>query len=277
VSLTQGRFTQTLDFGAAAFGPDSRWLEIDVRSPAGAGAYVTLAPRQPMTAAPVAWFAARPWTTTGTNVSYTGGNVGIGTTAPLGPLDIRSGGFSFVRVDALNGDLHANGGADGFFGIYNDGTSTGRTEIIGQNIVRLAVLNTGNVGIGTNTPGARLDVRGDIRLGPTGQYRATSGEENLRIVRGIVDPNNNNTGPAGILAGSGFTVAQEGAGRILVTFAVPFAGIPAVSGSVQHNAGFSAAWITASDLTISQVRIEVMSETGNNANHPFSFIAVGPR
>ena len=57
VALAQGRFTQELDFGAAAFGPDARFLQIDVRSPAGSGSYVTLSPRQRVTTAPVAQFA----------------------------------------------------------------------------------------------------------------------------------------------------------------------------------------------------------------------------
>lgn len=275
VSLVQGRFTQNLDFGPAAFGGSARWLEIDVRSPAGAGTYVTLSPRQEMTAVPSAWFSARPWVTNGTSVSYTGGFVGIGTTSPLAPLDVRSGTSSFVRVDAVHGDIQANGGLDSAFGIYNVGASTGRTEIIGQNTVRLAVLNTGNVGIGTSTPAARLDVRGDIRLGPTGQYRALGGEENLRMVRGIISPNPNNTGPVQIVAGSGFTVAQEGAGRIRVTFATPFAGVPAVTGAAYQITGCPP-WVLASEISANSVLMGVQCESGQ-ANWPFSFIAVGPR
>ncbi len=56
--LSAGRFGAALDFGAAAFGPDARWLEIDVRVPAGSGAFVTLTPRQRVTPAPAAQYAA---------------------------------------------------------------------------------------------------------------------------------------------------------------------------------------------------------------------------
>ncbi len=59
VALAQGRFTQDLDFGATAFGPDARFLEIDVRSPAGVGSYVTLAPRQRVTPSPAAQFSVQ--------------------------------------------------------------------------------------------------------------------------------------------------------------------------------------------------------------------------
>lgn len=57
IALSGGRFTVILDFGSVAFAGQRRWLEIDV-SAAGAGVYTTLAPRQELTAAPNATFAA---------------------------------------------------------------------------------------------------------------------------------------------------------------------------------------------------------------------------
>jgi hypothetical protein len=56
VALVNGRFTTPLDFGAAVYAGDARWLEIDIR-PAGGGAFTTLVPRQPLSAAPYARFA----------------------------------------------------------------------------------------------------------------------------------------------------------------------------------------------------------------------------
>ena len=56
-TLIEGRFTVQLDFGEGAFDGGARWVEIDVRSPAGSGSFVTLATRQAVTAAPVALFA----------------------------------------------------------------------------------------------------------------------------------------------------------------------------------------------------------------------------
>src|SRR5262245_17207316 len=54
VSLAAGLFTTELDFGGAAFNGDARYLEIAVRRPAGTGSFVTLSPRQRLTAAPYA-------------------------------------------------------------------------------------------------------------------------------------------------------------------------------------------------------------------------------
>ena len=58
VTVSKGLFTVQLDFGASAFGGDTRWLEIWVRSPAGGGSYTQLSPRQELTAAPYSLCAA---------------------------------------------------------------------------------------------------------------------------------------------------------------------------------------------------------------------------
>src|SRR5882762_3750706 len=51
--VTNGLFTVTLDFGAGVFTGADRWLEIGVRTN-GSGAFVTLSPRQQITATPYA-------------------------------------------------------------------------------------------------------------------------------------------------------------------------------------------------------------------------------
>jgi hypothetical protein len=57
--LNDGLFTVELDFGHAVFPAHRCWLEIDVRAGSSDGAYTTLSPRQPITAAPYA-LALRP-------------------------------------------------------------------------------------------------------------------------------------------------------------------------------------------------------------------------
>src|SRR6266478_5620686 len=57
VPVTNGLFTTSLDFGTNAYTGGGRWLDISVRTNGSAGAFTSLAPRQAITAAPLAVFA----------------------------------------------------------------------------------------------------------------------------------------------------------------------------------------------------------------------------
>ncbi|MEJ5221782.1 MAG: hypothetical protein WHT63_07240 [Tepidiforma sp.] len=58
VQVTNGLFTVDLDFGASVFQGDARWMEIAVRPGSSTGAFTVLSPRQPVSPAPYALFAA---------------------------------------------------------------------------------------------------------------------------------------------------------------------------------------------------------------------------
>ncbi len=93
--VTAGYFAVLLNagnpFGANPFNGDQRWLSIAARCPTGSGTFTPLAPRQQLTAAPYALFSAAPWMTSGSNLTYSNGNVGIGTTTPAHHLSIQGG------------------------------------------------------------------------------------------------------------------------------------------------------------------------------------------
>lgn len=57
VEVAGGLFSVPLDFGAGVFDGDSRWLEIGVRAGNSTGDFVTLSPRQALTAVPYALYA----------------------------------------------------------------------------------------------------------------------------------------------------------------------------------------------------------------------------
>jgi hypothetical protein len=112
-------------------------------------------------------------------IYYKDGNVGIGTTSPDGKLHLK-GGIA-IQNPELNYDTHGNAGEragiifgtnhakkNSMFWISPDANIGNRLNIgtgSGYNDTGslLTIENIGNVGIGTTTPRAKLDVAGTIR------------------------------------------------------------------------------------------------------------------
>lgn len=131
IAVTNGLFTAQLDFTATPFAANQpRWLEIAVNG-------TTLAPRQPLTAVPVAL------NTRGINVSAAG-NVGIGTTTPSAKLQIAgTPGVDGIKFPDGTTQVTASAGGAGFW------------SASGSHIFKN---NAGNVGIGISAPFAPLHV-----------------------------------------------------------------------------------------------------------------------
>ncbi len=99
------------------------------------------------------------WSSSGTSAYYNGGNVGIGTTTPTNKLHVAGD-------VAVTGDLKMAGG-DSY--IWTNGTGSGITGIYDSANNRVLMYTseaTGYVGIGTTTPSDKLDVNGNIAIGP---------------------------------------------------------------------------------------------------------------
>ncbi len=118
-----------------------------------------------------------------------GGNVGIGTTSPGGKLHIRSGssgttanvngknlivenndaaGISVLTPDGNTPSLFLGTASDSaavqIAGGYNSGGATEKLRLLVNNVEAMNILGSGNVGIGTTTPGAKLTVAGDVYI-----------------------------------------------------------------------------------------------------------------
>lgn len=94
-----------------------------------------------------------------------GGNVGIGTTSPGSKLDVNgsinvsSSGNIFT---AATSGIFFNGNNSYATGLYNDGNNRIRIATNGSD--KVWIESNGNVGIGTTSPNALLDVAGDALI-----------------------------------------------------------------------------------------------------------------
>jgi len=107
------------------------------------------------------------WVTSGNNMySDVSGNVGIGTSSPTAKLEVN-GNIAFTNWGNWIGadpELIRLQMDVGMWTFYT-----------GVNVAAMRIDNVGNVGIGTTTPAAKLDVRGDILWGEGGYLSTDQG------------------------------------------------------------------------------------------------------
>ena len=143
--ISNGLFTVTLDFGAGAFNGSARWLQIAARPGPSTGAYTNLAPRQPVTPTPYAMFA--------------GGASAAGV----------SGTLSAAQIPTLDA-------ATKLTGTVPDARLSANVALLNAVNRFTAASNTfsGRVGIGTTTPGGKLEIAGDHTASPQLNLKQTS-------------------------------------------------------------------------------------------------------
>jgi len=122
VTVTNGLFTAQLDFGDV-FNGTALYLEIGVRPGIDTGAYIALTPRQPLSAAPYASYAAKaPWSgLTGVPAGFADGADDNTTYTAGSGLDLTGGAFSVTGAPWSGLSGIPAGFADG---VDNDTTYT---------------------------------------------------------------------------------------------------------------------------------------------------------
>lgn len=186
-----------------------------------------------------------------------GGNFGIGTTAPIAYLDINptyTANSSPVNVYNFNSGFTMNKAGQtitNWYGAYI------KTPIItaGSITNKYALVieaNAGNVGIGTATPGTRLELNGAITYSPTSRSPGTSttltpGNE------GFIQLNPSATG----LSISGFSGSGAKTGQMVIIENISINNINIVTGAGVRLNG-------ASDYDLEQLDTLTLIFDGNN-------------
>jgi subtilisin-like proprotein convertase family protein len=204
--VANGLITTSLDFGTALDVNRALWLDIQVESPPGSG-YVTLSPRQPITATPQARIAqwaqnaqsasTAPWSGItgvpasvtnafspwiaggGSSISYTQGPVGIGTATPGSSYVLETRSTGDTEIALSSGPASGGATAPRTWTIQSSnvlapaGPLTGSFQIIDRSAgaSRLLINTSGQIGMGTNTPNCRLTVSDNTIL--VGQFESS--------------------------------------------------------------------------------------------------------
>ncbi|MBI4084666.1 MAG: hypothetical protein HY431_02070 [Candidatus Levybacteria bacterium] len=229
---------------------------------------------------------ANAWTTAMTIDDVTG-NVGIGTTSPSGRLSVSGGwltledGQAFSWNDSQSSTYITNGYAgainletsDGRMAFYTapSGTAGGAVTVT----ERLTIVNTGNVGIGTTSPLATLDVRTNSGTLPVASISGATSFASL-----VVD--NSGVGDIFTASSSGlnrFVITQQGnvgigtttpvaADSLAKTFQIGdrsiFQSTVGTQTTIANNAYYDGAWKYAVSGVASAMRLNGLGGTGGD-------------
>jgi hypothetical protein len=273
VTVDDGLFTVSLDFGAAAFTGTARWLEVSVRPGSSTGGYTVLTPRQAVTAVPYALHAlsipshqhvGETWTGNGTGTGLTltglaiglfsgGSEVGVLGTGTVGV----QGSSGFPTGKGVLGSASADSGET--YGVYGQSQSTSGTGVYGQATKTTGVTN-GVVGYSQSTAGTGMFGWAGASSGSTiGVHGRSDSGEGEGLYGFAAATTGSTTGVKGVAtSGQGTGVYGEG-GR----YGVQAKGATGVEGTSESSSGKGVYGIaSAPSGTTSGVYGESVSGTG---------------
>ena len=202
IAIANGLFTVRLDFGAGVFTGPARWIEMNVRK-VGEVNFTTVVPRVELTSSPYAIRAQ----SAGTASDVSNGSV------------VRS-------LNALKDDVTLAPGDNVTITPSGNTLTIAAAGVGGSGIWSVNANNTyytaGNVGIGTITPTAALDVRGSVTFDAGGSatlYTGTGSSElnrYLNIINAPTFPSASGLKAGGVLVADSYAYADPGKNDLVV-------------------------------------------------------------
>ena len=185
------------------------------------------------------------------------GNVGIGTTAPTGSLQVN--GTISISNNAVIGQgiTYGTTGAASFTTLKLYDSTTGNTDLNNQayNIqfqtagtTKLYIRNNGNVGVGTTSPSYSLDVSSSFRT--SGNITATSGSSYFIVSQSITQPAQTGSQVTNVLVSPTFTYTGPNQTQTALKVAATFTGSSALSSSQSNIIADFGATSVGSQLVI---------------------------
>lgn len=158
----------------------------------------------------------------GVNSSSPGHDIGILNTASNAEIGLLATGGGPNRHMVLGAEAN---------GVHAGSTSDSDFRLKTNSATSVIIKNDGKVGIGTESPSRKLEVRGEIVLGTGGEYFAPGGYLNWAMVAGFVAADGTSTGV-------GYTVTHFFASsKYQINFTSPFAAAPIVTIQLVNSGG----------------------------------------
>jgi hypothetical protein len=213
------------------------------------------------------------------------GRLGVGTLNPFvdltvqGSLGFKSGGDPMIYIHesgAANAERMVLAHSPAFtdWGLsYRD--TDDKFLFLGAGTAALTVdLADRRVGIGTTAPAEKLDVRGNIKLGASGDFFGVGCLDNLRMVVGRI------SSAGAQQSGSGCSTSRTAEGRYRVTYDDAFSSIPVVVASLVDSPNEDN-FLTVVSSTTSGFELHSKDDSptadASYQDSAFNFIALGPR
>jgi hypothetical protein len=226
--------------------------------------------------------------TTLTDALTVAGNVAIGTPTPENAekwqrvLDIWGKDNAKLSVRSANIDArvlaHESGWWSAPAGMIIGTKSEHPLSFATCETSRMVIDANGNVGIGTTSLGAKLEVRGSIKLHTDGSLFAAAGVENLTIIGGMVNSDGSIVSGGGFKVSAGTVVGHIG--EYTITFDVEFSGKPT---AMVIPAEPNKWWVTTKTDTKQLVVVTGAENSVDSKGKPFgsphgfTFVVIGPR